>query len=295
MMIKKLMNKRIYQCMILTIMVGLVIGMTGCQDKEVVAKVGNEEITKEELYNSLVEKYGPQELDSLIAEKIIELEAKAQKVDASKEEVEGKLNEIKEYYGGEENFKNAIQQSGYSIDKIKRDIAMGIRIENLIKPEISISDEEIADYFKENKEAFNQEEQVKARHILVETEDVAKEVKKKLAVGEDFTKLAKEYSTDEGSKELGGDLGYFNRGDMVAEFDKMAFSLKVGEISEPVKSQFGYHIIKVEDKKEAKEAKLEDHKEDIEKALLNEKLPAAYQKWYKEKYDEYKVSNSLVK
>lgn len=294
-MIKKLTNKRIYQSIILAILIGLVASVTGCKNEEIVAKVNDEAITKEELYDVLVEKYGAQTLESLIAERIVKLEAKAQNIEVSEDDIEEKLDIMRNYYGGEEAFNEAMAHYGYEMEKIKDDITVNIQIKKLLEPEISISEEEISNYFKENKSFLDQKEQVHARHILVETEDLAEEVKKKLESGEDFAELAKEYSTDEGSKESGGDLGYFPRGAMVAEFEERAFSLKIDEISEPVKSQFGYHIIKVEDKKEEKEATLEEHKDDIRNILLEEKLPEAYQTWYEEKYKEYKVSNTLTK
>jgi peptidyl-prolyl cis-trans isomerase D len=90
-----------------------------------------------------------------------------------------------------------------------------------------------------------EEEQVWAQHILVPDEALAKVIKDKLNAGEDWFSLVDQYSTDEGSKSQGGDLGWFGRGKMVKEFEDAAFALKVGEVSEPVKSQFGYHIIRV--------------------------------------------------
>jgi foldase protein PrsA len=122
---------------------------------------------------------------------------------------------------------------------------------------------------------------------------LAKEVKDKLAAGADFAELAKEYSKDEGNKNQGGDLGFFSRGDMVEPFENAAFSLEIGKISEPVQTEFGFHIIKVVEKKEAKAATYEENKEQVKEVLMSEKLPAAYETWIQEKMGEYKIENYL--
>ena len=94
-----------------------------------------------------------------------------------------------------------------------------------------------------------QTERVRARMILVATEKEAQDIEARLAKGEKFEDLAKKYSLD-GSKDYGGDLGYFTAAEMVPEFSKAAFALKVGEISQPVKTDFGWHIIRLEDRKQ---------------------------------------------
>jgi len=134
---------------------------------------------------------------------------------------------------------------------------------------------------------------VKARHILVETEEQAHEILAKLKQGESFEDLAKQYSTDEASKDNGGDLGYFGRGEMVAEFEEVAFSLKPGETSKPVKTQFGYHIIKVEDHKEARPAVFEEKKEEIETILRQQKINEKKDAWLNELREKADVVNYL--
>lgn len=154
-----------------------------------------------------------------------------------------------EYYGGEKAFNEIMNYQGYTLDDMKDSITMNMQIKRLLEPTISISEEEIVNFFEQNKAYLDQKEQVKARHILVETEEQAKEIKGKIASGENFEELAKEYSMDDLSKELGGDLGFFGRGEMVPSFEEAAFSLDIGEVSNPIKSNYGYHIIMVDDKK----------------------------------------------
>jgi foldase protein PrsA len=181
------------------------------------------------------------------------------------------------------------------MDGMKKDITISLKIEELLRPSISITEEEMKEYFDENKEAFAVEEQVKASHILTETEEAAAEVKEKLDAGEDFAELAKEYSIDEANKNFGGDLGIVKRGEMVSEFEEAAFSMEAGSISEPVKTQFGYHIIKVDDKKEAREANFEQSREQIEKILFDGKVQAEFNTWYQGKLSEYEIENFLEK
>lgn len=113
------------------------------------------------------------------------------------------------------------------------------------------------------------EQEIRARHILVETEDQAKAAIKRLKAGEDFAKVATELSKDPGSGQQGGDLGFFTKERMVPEFSTAAFALDIGKVSEPVKSQFGYHIIKVEEKREKPVPTFEEVKDQISEFMLN--------------------------
>ncbi|MGD6878072.1 peptidylprolyl isomerase [Bacillus infantis] len=258
-----------------------------------VASVGSESIKKEELYSLLVKQYGDEALDALVADKIIEMEAKKEKVTISDKEKEEELKNLKESYGGEEGFKAALEQSGVTEAGIAEDIEKYLKTEKLLEPRIDLKEEEIKAYFDENKDQFAQQEQVKASHILVEDEAAAKEIKSKLDKGEEFADLAKEYSTDASNAESGGELGYFGKGEMEAAFEEAAFAMKANEISGPVKTDYGYHIIKVEDKKEAKEAVYEDSKEAAKKALFDERLQTEYYNWLEEKKEEYKIEKNM--
>lgn len=272
----------------------IVVGMiTSTAKNEAVATVDGSKITKEELYDELVASYGTDTLNTMITNKMIELEAKKQNVTVSDEDIQKELDVLIEQYGDEETLKGQLEASGSSMDDLKDDIVQYLQTRKLIEPSIKITDEEIKTYFEENKDSLGQAEQVEASHILVEDKATAEEVLKKLENGGDFAGLAKEYSTDEGSAANGGSLGYFGKGQMVAEFEDAAFKLEVGKISEPVKTEHGYHIIKVTDKKEAKEATLKDSKEQIKETLLTEKLQTEYATWLQKKEEEYKITNKL--
>jgi len=147
---------------------------------------------------------------------------------------------------------------------------------------IKVSDKKLKDYYNKNKDEFIEKESVHARHILVKTEDEAKKIVSELkslkadALKDRFIALAKEKSTGP-SGPNGGDLGYFAQGQMVPEFNDKVFSMKVGTISQPVKTQFGYHVIYLEDKKDKKTRPFAEVKTFIEQRLKMEKFKTIIQ------------------
>lgn len=130
---------------------------------------------------------------------------------------------------------------------LKRRALRELYFEKVIKA--SVSDADARKLYDDQVKLIKPEEEVSARHILVETEDKAKELKEKIKAGGDFVALAKENSKDPGSKEDGGNLGYFGHGQMVPQFEEVVFKLAKGDVSDPVKTQFGWHLIKIEDKR----------------------------------------------
>jgi foldase protein PrsA len=293
-MFKKLRNKKVQLAIggVIIVIAALVVGL-GFSKQETIASVEGEKITKDELYDVLVGQYGATALSALIDNKIIEMEADKEKITVSDKEIEEEYKAYVDSYGGEEALTTALKQSGISADDLKGEIENYFKLEKLLEPRIDITEKELQTYFDENKESFNEPEQVEASHILVEDESTATEVAEKLEAGGDFAKLAAEYSTDKANAENGGELGFFAKGDMAEEFENTAFSMEVGTISDPVKTDFGYHIIKVTDKNEAKEAVFEDHKEEINEILFNEKIQSEYTTWLEEKKKEYTIKNTL--
>jgi len=259
-----------------------------------VASVNGENINKAELYDLMVKQSGQQALDSLISQKIVDFEAEKQGIAVSEEDIQKEMEQYYKNYGGEEAFIQTLAASGYTLDDIKKDMILTVKIKKLMEPRISISEDEIKAYFEENKASFAQEKQVKASHILVDTEEKAKEIKEKLTNGEDFAQLAKENSTDTETREKGGELGFFGSGKMVKEFEEAAFALNVGEISTPVKTEYGYHIIKVEEITDAQEANYDQSKGEITNILFDQKAGTEFDTWLQEMYPQYKIENFLV-
>ncbi len=169
------------------------------------------------------------------------------------------------------------------IEDIKNSILAQELLKKEIQAKIKVTDEEVEEYYKKNKDKFKEPEQVKARHILIkvdakaddkkwkEAEKKAKNIKKRIEKGEDFAKLAKEFSDDPGTKNKGGDLGFFTKGRMVPEFEAAAFALKPGQTSDPVKTVYGYHIIQTLEKKSAKQKEFKDVKAQIRQMIQREK------------------------
>ncbi|MGG3468437.1 peptidylprolyl isomerase [Neobacillus pocheonensis] len=261
---------------------------------DAIATINGEAITKDQLYNEMVKQYGSDTVDQLIADKIVAAEAKKQKITISNSELEEQVQKLQDSYGGEEAFSQALESNNTTLKALKKDMKNYLMIKELLTPEIEITEEEMKTYFEENKDSFVQAEQVKASHILVADEKTANEVKQKLANGSDFAELAKAYSTDASTKDQGGELGYFSKGEMVTEFDNVAFALPVNQISDPVKTEYGYHIIKVEAKKAAIEANYDNSKAQIKETLLEQKIDTEYTTWLEDKKKDYDIENTLA-
>lgn len=129
-------------------------------------------------------------------------------------------------------------------------------------------------FYDDQVKGLKTKEEVQARHILVETEEQAKELKKKIAEGGDFAALAKEHSKDPGTKDDGGMLGFFSAGQMVPQFEQAAFAVQKGQVSDPVKSQFGWHLIKVEDRRQKPPPTFDEVKDRILASLMHQRAQA---------------------
>lgn len=267
--------------------------LAGFNKGEAVATVNGTAIEKDALYEQMVKTSGAEALEGMISDEIIRQEAEKADITVAKDEIDAEMAVYEENYGGAEGLASAIETSGMTMEDLENEMETYLKIEKLIGPDIEITDEAIQTYFEENKAALGQSAEVEASHILTETKEQAEEVAKKLADGGDFAKLAAEYSIDTATAENGGELGSFGEGEMAAEFEKAAFAMKPDEISEPVETEFGFHVIKVTGKTEAAEATLEGSKEKIKEILFDEALNSEYAAWLAEKQESYDIKNNL--
>jgi len=225
-------------------------------------------------------------LDSLIDQELLYQDSQKQHMQVDKKAVDEKYDEIKKRFKTEQEFKDAISKMDVTEAEIRSQLKKGLAIDELLKSkvvkDIKVTEAEAKKYYDENTDQFKQAEQVKASHILIQvapdaSDEKKAEAKKKIAAvqeklkkGEDFATVAKE-SSEGPSKSRGGDLGFFQRGQMDKAFEEVAFALEPGTISDVVETRFGYHIIKVDEKKPATTGSFSDEKDKIEQYLKQQK------------------------
>jgi peptidyl-prolyl cis-trans isomerase C len=189
-------------------------------------------------------------------------------------------------YAADNNMKNDpeyIEQ----VRLIEKDVLIQIGIKNIMA-DVDITEEEIKKYYEDNSEMFKGEETASAKHILVDTLEQMQEIKKEIDNGMTFEEAAQKYSKCPSAAQ-GGSLGSFTRGRMVPEFEKAAFELNVGEISEPVKTQFGYHLIQLDEKSEGNMKTLEEARPTIAENISHQKQNEKYISSVTELKNKYKV------
>lgn len=289
MTIKNTMKKIGVVCLAATVL------LTGCGKKDVAATVNGKPITIEDYEREYkmqaqqaMAQYGEDflmqkspdgkqtmgeimrqnTLDNLVRFEIYKQDAEEKGIKITDKDVDAEYKKMVDMYGGEEKLQDALKENNLTADQMreymKTNLLMQQYQEKMLK-ELEPTEEELKKYYEGHKDEFKTAE---ASHILVKTKEEAEAIKKELDGGADFAKLAKEKSLDTGSAQNGGSLGQFSPGQMVKEFDEKVFSMKPGEISDPVKTQFGFHIIKLEkisnDFKGAKDA--------VKEAVIQEKF-----------------------
>ena len=265
---------------------------------DVIARVNGETITKtdfEEAVRSAEQRAGspvpPDQrdrvlreiLDQMIGYKLLLQESKTRKVDVPDSDVEARIISIKQQFPTEDAFKQALAQQHMTVDQIKTDarqqMAVAKLVDDAIQAKVAVKPEDVQAFYTQNPKEFQESEKVHASHILItapkdadaatkaaaraKAESILKDVK----AGKDFASLAKQNSQDPGSAANGGDLGFFQQGQMVGPFNDVAFKLKPGAVSNVVETDFGYHIIKVIEKQPARTVPLDEVKPKIEQFL----------------------------
>ncbi len=256
-----------------------------------VATVNGEPITEGELFEVMYAQGGREALDQLVTRKLIAQEAEKVGISVSEAELDEEINAIVEesFQGSQDEFVTVLEYYGLSLEEFKEDARLNLLVRKLALEQVDPSEEEAREYFAENLHMFEQPEEIEARHILVETEEEAEEVMGLLEEGADFVELAAQYSTDVSNKDEGGYLGLFGRGAMVGEFEEAAFALDVGEISDPVNTDFGYHIIEVLDRKEEQKVSFEDVSEEVMDVLVEEKITTVINELVRTLHEEAEV------
>ncbi len=270
----------------------------------VVAKVSGEEIKKEEfnrVFNIFKNQYEQQFgievwdqeiegrkfgdvareklLEMLVDEKLQLIKAEELGIKVTDEEVNSEIENVRKYFDSEEKFNEYLKGQSMDLDyfssSIKKELIINKLIDKLTE-NVTVSDEEVKSYYDAHQNEFMN---VKASHILLETKEEAEKILEKVKAGENFNELAKANSIDPSAKENSGDLGYFGHQDMVEPFEKAAFALKPGEISDIVETDYGFHIIKVED---SKLDGFEVVKEQLKGSMLDDKKHSEYNKLLEE-------------
>ncbi|MBE3577012.1 MAG: peptidyl-prolyl cis-trans isomerase [Limnochordales bacterium] len=251
-------------------------------DDGAVALVNGYVITERQLYEALLDLAGRNVLNQLIDEVLIMQQAEAASVTVTEEEVALRLQEIRSRFSSELEFQQALEQVGLTENLFRRQLYLDALIIRLLTPRTKVTEEDVRAYFEAHKAEYDQPAQVRARHILVKTKEEAEAIRAELAKGADFAELARTRSLDKGSATSGGELGFFTADDVVPEFAAAAFSLQPGEVSEPVQTVYGFHIIQVEERKEAKPATFEEVAPLIRQALTDEQLQQLVPVWLNE-------------
>lgn len=249
-----------------------------------------------------------QVLESLINRELLYQESQKQGIIVADKTIDEQLRKLKGRFSSEAEFKSALSDANLSEDAIKSKVKQGMAIQQFIDKEfvqkITVSDKESKTYYDGHPEVFKQPGQVRASHILIKVDPGADESQKvearrkldkiqgRLEKGEDFAALAKEFSEGPSSAN-GGDLGYFKKGQMVKPFEEAAFTLEPGKVSDIVETEFGYHLIKVIDKKPGKTIAYEEIRGTLERHLKQEKVQREVNLYVEKLKEKAKVERFL--
>ncbi|MEO6238293.1 MAG: peptidylprolyl isomerase [Vicinamibacterales bacterium] len=267
----------------------------------VIARVNGEDVKKEEfdrIIHTMEARAGqpiPPErrdeilrgaIDQLVVYKLLSQESSNRGIKIADTEIDAKMAQLRSQFPTQDKFEAALKERGMTVDGLRKDARIDLSVTKLMEAETGAmpgpSDVEAKEFYEKNPDRFKQDESVRASHILVRVDEKADAAAKKKAraeidavlkqvkAGGDFAKLAQEHSQDSSASQ-GGDLNYFPKGQMVPAFDKVAFELKPGLVSDVVTTQFGYHIIKVIDHKPSRVVPFDESSQQIKQFLGEQK------------------------
>jgi len=220
-------------------------------------------------------------LEQIVHNTLLRQEIKSNDIEISQEELNEALLKVEAGYP-EDSFEKQLEFEGLTRKEwqytIENNLLIKKLISNLVNSKVSVSDEEMRRYFEANESKFHKREQVRALHIMVETEEEIRQILKELqSKQKKFSELAEEFSLGpEGTQ--GGDLGYFEAGQMPEEFDNV-FKLKVNGVSDIIRTPYGFHLFKVVEKIKERKMSFDESKKSIEQILIQELQDPAFQKW----------------
>ncbi len=272
---------------------GYAIGRSsGKLESQAVASVNGAAITKAQLYDRMVTDYGPSSLDQLITEKLLDLELKKAGGTVTDADITAKITQLKNKVGGDDKLNQVLQANGMTMDNLKDNVRFQLKVEKILGKDVKTDDATLQTYFQDHTNDFDKR-QFHARHILVATEAEAKAIKAQLDKGADFATLAKAKSTDDTNKAQGGDLGTFGHGQMDPAFEAATFALKPNEISQPVETQYGWHIIQLLSVT-GQAPTFEASKAEVKEAVISDGVSAQYQTWMQALQATAKITNTLT-
>lgn len=261
------------------------------QGSDVLVAVNGFPIKRDDVTNRLWNVHAAEVLNQMVDDVLAEqvaagFESKAGKKDkdAWKKEADARLQGVKSQFKGEAAFTENLSKSGLSLDVLRRQIWTQLVREKLMISALGLSatPAEVRAFFEANKEKLGGGDSARLRHIVVSTEQQARDLLVSIRVGADFSGLAQQLSLDTGSKEKGGDLGFISRGMLAPEIENVVFSLKSGQVSPVVKTQQGFHLFKVEERREAKPASFQQMEKDLTRTVLAQKINQAWPLYLKE-------------
>lgn len=251
-------------------------------------------------------------LDRIIKDKILEKAASKADIKVTDADIDERIEQFQKIFGQGEEAKKRFLGGITDMSKFRQQVEKQIRIDRFLDKQmaakVEVTDTEIQEYYKSNPDLFKAEEEVKARHILwklpskdapdfeqkkIDSLKQAEATAKELKAGADFVELVKKYSQDEATAAQGGDLGWVQKGRMVKPFEDVAFGLKLNEISDPVETNFGIHLIQVLEKKESRTLPFDEVKDKVKNSLEGKKKQALRESIYNDLKEDAKIEINL--